>query len=49
MYKFAVYAPAERADTVLLFHLYPFMYSVDLIPWFHSMNVGGKVGLQLLQ
>jgi hypothetical protein len=28
MYKGAVYAPGERADTLLLFHLYPYMYSV---------------------
>ncbi len=27
-YKVAVYPPAERADTLLLFHLYPYMYSV---------------------
>ncbi len=27
MYKVAVYAPAERADTLPLFHLYPYMYS----------------------
>ncbi len=27
-YKVAVYAPAERADTLPLFHLYPYMYSV---------------------
>jgi hypothetical protein len=26
--KVAVYALAERADTLLLFHLYPYMYSV---------------------
>ncbi len=25
-----VYAPAERADALLLFLLYPYMYSVDL-------------------
>jgi hypothetical protein len=24
-----VYTPAERADTLLLFLLYPYMYSVD--------------------
>jgi hypothetical protein len=27
-YKVAVYAPAERAVTLTLFHLYPYMYSV---------------------
>jgi hypothetical protein len=27
-HKVAVYAPAERADTLPLFHLYPYMYSV---------------------
>jgi hypothetical protein len=26
--KVVVYAPAERADTLLLFLLYPYMYSV---------------------
>ncbi len=26
-YKVVVYAPAERADTLPLFHLYPIMYS----------------------
>jgi hypothetical protein len=31
MYKVAVYAPAERADTLPVFHLYPaYMYSVLL-------------------
>jgi hypothetical protein len=28
MYKVVVYAPAERADTLPLFLLYPYMYSV---------------------
>ncbi len=28
--KVAVYAPAERADTLTLFHLYSYMYSVVL-------------------
>jgi hypothetical protein len=28
-YKVLVHAPAERADTLLLFLLYPYMYSVD--------------------
>jgi hypothetical protein len=27
-YKGALYAPSERADTLPLFHLYPYMYSV---------------------
>ncbi len=27
-YKVAEYAPAVRADTLLAFHLYPYMYSV---------------------
>jgi hypothetical protein len=27
-YKVVVYAPAERADTIPVFLLYPFMYSV---------------------
>jgi hypothetical protein len=27
-YKVAMYAPAERADTLTLFHLYNYMYSV---------------------
>ncbi len=30
-YKVAVYAPTERADILPLFHLYPNMYSVDLM------------------
>jgi hypothetical protein len=29
-YNVEVYAPAERADTLLPFLLYPYMYSVDL-------------------
>ncbi len=29
-YKVAVYAPAKWADTFTLFHLYQYMYSVDL-------------------
>jgi hypothetical protein len=28
MYKVVVFAPAARADTLLLFLLYPYMYSV---------------------
>jgi hypothetical protein len=28
IYKFEVYGPAERADTLPLFLLYPYMYSV---------------------
>ncbi len=28
-YKVAVSAPAERADPLTLFHLYPYVYSVD--------------------
>ncbi len=31
-YKVAVLAPAERADTLPLFHLYPYMYSVVATP-----------------
>jgi hypothetical protein len=38
-YKVAVYAPAERADTLLLFHLYPYMYSVVL--FFESWRQSG--------
>jgi hypothetical protein len=30
-YKVAVYAPAERADKLPLFHLHPYMYSVGAI------------------
>ncbi len=30
-YKVAVYAPAERADKLPLFRLYPYVYSVDAI------------------
>jgi hypothetical protein len=29
-HKVEVYAPAERADTLLIFLLYPYMYSVDM-------------------
>ncbi len=29
MYKVVVYAPAERADSLPLFLLYPYMYSVN--------------------
>jgi hypothetical protein len=35
-YKVAVYAPAEWADTLTLFHLYQYMYSVikgELYRW----------------
>jgi hypothetical protein len=28
IYEVVVYAPAERADTLTLFHLFPYMYSV---------------------
>jgi hypothetical protein len=28
-YKFVVYAPAERVDTLPLFLLYPYVYSVN--------------------
>ncbi len=31
-YKVAVYAPAERADTLPLFHLYHYMYSMVVTP-----------------
>ncbi len=37
--KVAVYAPAEWADTLTLFHLYQYMYSVGG-PW----RVGGRTG-----
>jgi hypothetical protein len=41
-YKVAVDTPAERADTLPLFHLYPYMYSV--VPCTHEENIrgGGK-------
>ncbi len=29
-YKVAVYAPAERADPLSVFHIYPYMFSVVL-------------------
>jgi hypothetical protein len=29
-YKFVVYAPAERADTLAIFLLHPYMYSVTM-------------------
>ncbi len=38
-YKVAVYAPAERADKLPVFHLYPYMYSVHLTME-HSVKVG---------
>ncbi len=44
-YKVVVYAPAERADTLPLFLLYPYMYSVlttlttTLLPAHHNSNV----------
>jgi hypothetical protein len=31
-YKVVMYAPAERADTLPLFLLYPYMYSVLVTP-----------------
>ncbi len=43
-YKVLVYAPAERADTLPLFLLYPYMYSVIVtIIGFHSGGGGGGV------
>jgi hypothetical protein len=39
--KVAVYAPAEWADTLTLFHLYKNMYSVDLT----KMGYAGPVHL----
>ncbi len=38
-YEVVIYASAERADTLPLFHLYPYMYSVlattEYIYWFY--------------
>ncbi len=34
-YKVAVYAPAERAEKLLLFRLHPYMYSVGAINFTH--------------
>ncbi len=42
--KVAVYAPAEWADTLTLFHLYQYMYSVALCfphNWKEEKRVGG--------
>jgi hypothetical protein len=36
-YKVAVYTPAERADILPLFHLYPYVYSVMATFWRHSI------------
>ncbi len=38
-YKVVVFAPAERADTLPLFLLYPYMYSVVLITAISTMGV----------
>jgi hypothetical protein len=44
-YKVAVYAPTERAVTLPVFHLYPYMYSVSLTqdgrkyPWVAPLSV----------
>ncbi len=35
-YKVVVYAPAERADTLPHFLLYPYMYSVSPFPYQHK-------------
>jgi hypothetical protein len=52
-YKVAVYAPAERADTLTLFHLYSYLYSVDqpqtvasgvvFQGWRHGMSITYKM------
>ncbi len=39
-YKVVVYALAERADTLPLFLLYPYMYSVNA-----TANLGGPIGI----
>ncbi len=44
-YKVAVYAPAERADTLLLFHLYP--YLLCAFHWFQRTIVQEYPKLQL--
>jgi hypothetical protein len=36
MYKVVVYSLAERADTLLLFLFYPYLYSVGL--WLHAAH-----------
>jgi hypothetical protein len=41
-YKVAVYAPAERANTLNLFHLYRHMYSVVLLLSYCLFRVGKR-------
>ncbi len=38
----SVYAPAEWADTLILFHLYPYMYSVDNTTWIRRLGQDGE-------
>ncbi len=47
-YKVAVHAPAERADTRDLFHLYHYVYSVGHIGFLHIMFavLGQRVYIQ---
>ena len=43
-YKVAVYAPAEWADTLTLFHLYLYMYSVVLYTRILNAGMGSQEG-----
>ncbi len=47
--KVALYAPAEREDTVPLFLLYPYMYSVGqpLLPEVPNMYLGASTRMAL--
>jgi hypothetical protein len=46
-YKVVVYDPAERADTLPLFLLYPYMYSVVKIRWARRQGTYQESVLQL--
>ncbi len=48
-YKVEVYAPAERADTLLLFLLYSYMYSVDMISRLRNGAYGIGVNFSRLE
>ncbi len=37
--KVVVYSPAEKADTFLLFLLYPYMYSVCALQLVHTISM----------
>jgi hypothetical protein len=44
-YKLVVYAPVEREDTLAMFLLYPYLYSVGMVilyPWLHLYKQASK-------